>query len=185
MLTSYFAGVGFDPQSVDTLARSFTPREFRKGEHFVQEGRTSTHLGFVESGLFQYYLLVDGEERTTHTISGGKFIASLVSLFKSVPARENIRAVVDSVVWILEKSTLTSLQQEVPGFKDFYIGLLEWEIGCIDDSRLDGLMLNAQQRYHKLLEEEPHLLQQIPLHYLASMLGVTPRHLSRIRKTVR
>jgi hypothetical protein len=36
-----------------------------------------------------------------------------------------------------------------------------------------------------MLRQEPHLLQQIPLQHLASMLGVTPRHLSRIRGNIR
>jgi hypothetical protein len=71
--------------------------------------------------------------------------------------------------------------QDIPALKDFYIGLLEWQIGCIDNSRFDLITLNAEQRYQKLLEEEPELLQRIPLQYLASILGVTPRHLSRIR----
>lgn len=42
-------------------------------------------------------------------------------------------------------------------------------------------MLSAEQRYEKLLKDEPELLQQVPLQYIASMLGITPRHLSRLR----
>ncbi len=77
------------------------------------------------------------------------------------------------------------LVNEVPGFKDFYIGLLESSICGIDSSRHDLIVLTAEQRYAKMLKHEPHLLQQIPLLHLASMLGVTPRHLSRIRGSIR
>ncbi len=41
---------------------------------------------------------------------------------------------------------------------------------------------DAKQRYQKLLEEAPEVIQEIPLQYIASYLGVSQRHLSRIRK---
>jgi CRP-like cAMP-binding protein len=185
MLSSYFSSVGFTQSDIARILEAFHKREFTRGDFFIEEGKTSKHLGFVEKGLFQYYILVDGEERTTYAVYEGNFLASLVSLFKQVPARETIRAVTDSVVWMVEKPVLDRLQHDVPSFKDFYIGLLEWQIGCIDDSRLDAITLNAEQRYRKLLADEPHLLQLMPLQYLASILGVTPRHLSRIRKNIR
>ncbi|MCH5685845.1 hypothetical protein LWM68_17290 [Niabella sp. W65] len=43
---------------------------------------------------------------------------------------------------------------------------------------------NAETRYLKLLAEQPHLIQQIPLKYLASYIGITPQALSRIRKRI-
>ena len=80
---------------------------------------------------------------------------------------------------------MQTLQKEIAGFNDFYIGILEWQICCIDESRLDAIMLSAQERYEKMLAKEPILIREIPLQYLASILGVTPRHLSRIRGKIR
>ena len=77
------------------------------------------------------------------------------------------------------------LLNEIPAFKDFYIGLLEATLCGIDASRYDLIVLTAEQRYEKMLKNEPHLLLQIPLQHLASMLAVTPRHLSRIRSKIR
>jgi CRP-like cAMP-binding protein len=59
--------------------------------------------------------------------------------------------------------------------------MLEREICCIEESRYDLIALTAEERYEKLLTQTPQLLQQIPLYYLAALLGITPRHLSRIR----
>jgi CRP-like cAMP-binding protein len=38
-----------------------------------------------------------------------------------------------------------------------------------------------EQRYQHLLKERPHIIQRIPQHYIASYLGVTSVHLSRIK----
>ncbi len=96
-----------------------------------------------------------------------------------------MRALTASEVCLITRADLMNLVQQIPRFKDFYIRLLEWAISGIDSSRHDLIVLNAEQRYEKMLHQEPHMLQQIPLQHLASMLGVTPRHLSRIRKNIR
>ncbi len=38
-----------------------------------------------------------------------------------------------------------------------------------------------QQRYLNLLKEKPQIIQRIPQHYIASYLGITTVHLSRIK----
>lgn len=184
-LKIYFEKAGFGQKDLDQILGAFLFKSFRRDEYFLEEGRKSQYLGFIEKGLFQYFVLANGEEKTTYVATEHTFLASLLSFLNHTPSREYIRALADGEVWVIDQKNLQSLQESVPGFKDFYIRLLEWQIGCIDKSRLDLLILNAEQRYEKLLYEEPHLLQQIPLQYLASILGVTPRHLSRLRKNIR
>jgi len=184
-LQSFFLAAGFNHADVLKVTGHFTRRAVKKGEYFVEQGQTSKYLGFVESGFFQYFLNMDGLEKTTYSIGANNLVASLVSFLKQTPSRENIRAVTDSFLWIISKRDFQQLQKEVPGFKDFYLGILEWQICCIEESRIDGIMLSAGQRYEKMLYKEPDLVRQIPVQYLASIIGVTPRHLSRIRNNIR
>lgn len=151
----------------------------------VEYGKISKHIGFVDSGMFQYYVLKDGEERTSYISIGNTWFASLLSFLRGTPALENIKALTAGGIYMVSKEDLKKLVHEVPGFKDFYIGLLEASICGIDESRHNLIVLTAEERYEKMLKSEPHLLQQIPLQYLASILGVTPRHLSRIRNNIR
>lgn len=185
MLSAFFQNAGFSGNELDAIVGAFQLKEFGKEEYFAEEGKTSRHLGFIESGMFQYFTLRDGEEKTTYISTENTFIASLLSYLNEEPSREYLRALSKSRVWIIQKKDVTELLSRIPAFKDFYLGLLEWQICCIEKSRFDLIMLSAEQRYEKMLREEPHLLQQIPLQYLASILGVTPRHLSRIRKNNR
>lgn len=183
-LKSFFLSAGFPEVEAKAIAEKFTLKEIKKGDFFIEEGRTSKRLGFIETGFLQYFIYLDGEEKTTYSIGANNFVASLISFLKQVPSRENIRAIMDSSVWVIERSVLKEIQTSIPAFSAFYTGLLEWQICCIDESRLDGIILTAQERYEKMMRKEPALIQQIPLQYLASILGVTPRHLSRIRNKV-
>jgi CRP/FNR family transcriptional regulator, anaerobic regulatory protein len=184
-LKKYFAGIGFAGDDLNKIVDSFSFNTFEKNDFVVEYGKISSHFGFVESGMFQYYVLKDGEEKTHYVSVENTWFASLHSFISGTPALENIKALTNGGIFLLNKSKLRKLVSEVPGFKDFYIGLLEASICGIDSSRHDLIVLTAEERYEKMIKTEPHLLQQIPLQYLASMLGVTPRHLSRIRNIIR
>jgi CRP-like cAMP-binding protein len=185
LLISFFLKAGFSNQQAEEIASGFIYKEYSKGEFFAEEGKTGKYLGFIEKGFFQYFINLDGEEKTTYSIGSNNLIASLVSFLKEVPARENIRAVIASSAWIINKIDFKKLQQSMPAFKDYYIGVLEWQVCCIEESRIDGIMLSAGQRYEKMMYKEPEMIRQIPSQYLASIIGVTPRHLSRIRNSFR
>ena len=184
-LELYFKSVGFPTESFESIIDAFTIEEFKKNDFIVQEGKVSKHIGIVKNGMLHYYTSKDGEEKTHYISITNTWFASLLSFISEAPSLENITALVDTSVYLISKSNLKRLVNEVPGFKEFYIGLLEVSICGIDEDRHDLIVLTAEQRYAKMLQKEPHYLQQIPLQYLASMLGVTPRHLSRIRGTIR
>ena len=184
-LRSYFETNGFSGADLDKVMSAFSLKQYEKNDFFVECGKTSRYLGFIEKGLFQYYVIKDGEERTTYVSIENTFLASVMSFVSETPAQESVRALAGSAVGQIERKTLKILVNEIPKFKDFYIGLLEGAVCGIDSSRHDLIVLSGEQRYEKMLRQEPHLLQHIPLQYLASMLGVTPRHLSRIRNNIR
>lgn len=184
-LKQYFAYIGFSGEDLDKVVNSFTLQSFEKNELVVTEGKTSRYIGLVESGLFQYYILKDGEEITSYVSVPNTWFASVMSFVSEKPSLENIRALTPGSIFTITRTALKKLVSEVPAFKDFYIALLEQSIVGIDESRHDLIVLSADQRYAKLLTKQPHLLQLIPLQHLASMLGITPRHLSRIRSSIR
>lgn len=184
-ITQYFEGHGFAGAELEKIVGCFELKTFKKNDFIVEEGTISRHIGFVESGMFQYYVLVDGEERTTYVSVANTFFASLLSFISQTPALENIRALTEGKIYMISQKKMKRLVEELPAFKNFYIDLLEKSLCGIDETRHDLIVLTAEQRYLKMLEKEPHLLQQIPLQHLASMLGVTPRHLSRIRSKIR
>jgi CRP-like cAMP-binding protein len=182
---TYFDSIGFAGNDLEKILHAFELQTFKKNDFIVEEGKTSRHIGFVETGMFQYYVIKDGEERTSYVSIENTFFASVLSFISETPSLENVKALVDSSISMISKTNLKMLLNEIPAFKDFYIGLLEATICGIDASRYDLIVLTAEERYEKMLTHEPHFLQQIPLQHLASMLGVTPRHLSRIRSKIR
>ena len=43
---------------------------------------------------------------------------------------------------------------------------------------------SPMQRYQNLLNDNPKIVQRVPQHYIASYLGISAVHLSRIKKQI-
>nr|WP_246848961.1 Crp/Fnr family transcriptional regulator [Aquimarina sp. U1-2] len=184
-LEIYFSSVGFSESEVKSITQCFQKRTFDKGEFFVSEGSYTSEIGYLEFGQFQFYSTnQQGDERTNYISLPNTFVASLLSYLTEKPSRENVKAINPSCLWVITKKDILSLQEEIASFKDFYIQLIEYQLCCIDKAKFDLITLTAEQRYKQLMQEEPEILQQVPLQYIASMLGMTPRHLSRLRAKI-
>ncbi|MCW3463902.1 Crp/Fnr family transcriptional regulator [Chitinophaga nivalis] len=169
-----------DLQQLQTLLK---PIKLLKGEHLEQEGKTSRQLCFLTNGILRSYFTNDNGEPITNCIIFEKhWIAALTSFITQQPAQENIQAIVDCELLALDRNTLYTLYEENIRWANMGRVLIEKEFVEMEQRILAFQKLPAKDRYERLLQEQPRLVQQIPLQYLASYLGITPQHLSRLRR---
>ncbi len=162
----------------------FEVLNLKKNDYFVKENKVCLDFCFVESGILQHSILVNDEEKTTYLALRNSVTTSLDSFLNQKSSRKSIKAIADCKLWVIDLETFTNLIENNLAFHQFYYNLIEKQICLIDDYRIDLLTLTPEERYQKLLKTEPKLLQEVPLHYLASFLGISSRHMSRIRKSV-
>lgn len=170
---------------IDAILNSFTYLNLLKNQIFAEEGAICPYFCFVESGILQHSIEVLGEEKTTYLALRNSSTTALNSFKNRVPSRKNIRALCDCDLWVIDYQNFDRLLKNNAAFHKFYYNLIENQIFLIDDYRIDLLTLTPEERYKKLLLNEPKFLQQVPLHYLASFLGISSRHMSRIRKNIK
>lgn len=102
------------------------------------------------------------------------------------PSQINIESVNDSIAYCISKVKLETLFSHSLEMANFGRKIFEREILSVDASTLAyGAPPTAKERYLTLMEENPELLQDVPLKYLASYLYITPQSLSRIRAGLR
>jgi CRP-like cAMP-binding protein len=187
-LNYLFQFIDIKEQSIEELivkARaSFEVLYLKKNEFFVKENEVCQHFCFVESGILQHSIEVLGEEKTTYLALKNSVTSSLSSFLFGKPSRKSIKAIADCSLWIVDLKTFKDLIENNMAFHQFYYNVIEKQICLIDDYRIDLLTLTPEERYKKLLATEPKLLQEVPLHYLSSFLGISSRHMSRIRKSI-
>lgn len=169
---------------LNAILDEFTFLSLKKNSFFTKEGEICNHFCFVENGILQHSIIVSGEEKTSYLALQNSVTSSLNSFLNKVPSRKSIKALSDCNLWIVDLETFQELVKNNKAFQQFYYNLIEKQICLIDDYRIDLLTLTPEERYKKLLANEPNLLQEVPLHYLASFLGISSRHMSRIRKNI-
>jgi CRP-like cAMP-binding protein len=178
-------GNPFLPELIVQSKDAFSLLELKKNEFLVKEGEICPYFCYVESGILQHAIMVLEEEKTTYLALRNTVTSSLNSFLFQKPSRKSIKAIFDCKLWVLDRNTFQELIKNNAAFHQFYYNLIEKQICLIDDYRIDLLTLTPEERYKKLLLTEPKLLQEVPLHYLASFLGISSRHMSRIRKNIK
>ena len=97
----------------------------------------------------------------------------------------NIIALEDCTVQEIDVDQLEQLIQEVPKVQEIRMKIAEKSFIEMSQRSIDLSTQSADYRYQQLLKNQPQILQRVPLSLVASYLGVTQRHLSRLRATVR
>lgn len=186
-IKQYIQGILNDPsleEQLPEILNSFETLILSKHQMLVEAGHICPYFCYIESGILQHSITVLGEEKTTYLGLKNTVTTALNSFKNKAPSRKSIRALSDTQLLVLSQDRFESLLQTSSAFQTFYFNLIENQIFRIDDYRIDLLTLTPEERYHKLLSNEPDLLKEVPLHYLASFLGISSRHMSRIRKNI-
>lgn len=184
MIRDYFEQFHiFSPDELDDFIKLFEPRKLNKGDVFVREGESCKDVAFIVSGIFRsYYTSDDGVDNTYCFRFEGQMLAPYSAFITGGPSVETMQAITDAELLSVKKSKIEEQLDNDPSTIKFLKLHAEYEYLELEKRYLQLQRDSASQRYHKLVQDQPEYIQQIPLQYLASYLGITQRHLSRIRK---
>lgn len=159
---------------------------FSKGELVIETGERNSNFYLLKKGIWRAYYLTDGTENSLWFVGPGEAAFSSWGYVGGEPSLLNIESVNDSIAYCISKATLEELFLHSIEMANFGRKIFECEILAVDNSSLAyGTPPTAKERYLTLMEENPELLQDVPLKYLASYLYITPQSLSRIRAGLR
>jgi len=165
------------------ISKFFIPKKLRKRQFLLNEGEVCRNIGFVNLGcLRQYRIDNKGVEHIIQFAIADWWVSDLHSFLSGEPATDNIDALDDSEVLLLEKSARDELLNDCPKMEKFFRILIEANHVATNQRISDSLSTTAEERYLKFINTYPKLFEQIPQNQIASYLGITPQSLSRIRK---
>lgn len=163
----------------------FKPCVVKKDSILIDKGEYSTSAFFINSGYLRYYTVIEtGEEQTIHLLSPGAFAASFCSFVTKTKSEETLHTITDSELLHINKNDLEKLYNTDVKWQIFGRKLMETLLLEKEKRIVDQLSLSAQARYERLLETNPALIQNVPIQYIASYIGIQPDSLSRIRKQI-
>lgn len=179
-IKSYFGVV--ETSDLDTIVSFFKSSTLKKGDFLLKSGKRCDKLSFVHSGLLRMFVSTDDKEITQWISTKGYFTGDLSSFIFETPSQLSIQALADAEISTISKSDYNLLGQVVPKWHEFEKLFIARCFIMLEQRIFSHLSMTAEERYDAFFEHNKELFNQVPLQYIASLLGMTPETLSRIRK---
>ncbi len=178
-IATYF---GFEDQNLKNLAELFQEESLKKGDVHTRAGQFNSSLSFIKKGYLRVFSIHKGKEITQWISSEGEFITDLSGLMFNQPARWEIQALTDCELFTINTTNYRRVSELIPEWIEMEKMFVAKCFATLEERVFSFLSLSAEERYYQLFNQRKALFNQIPLQYLASMLGMTPETFSRIRK---
>ncbi len=174
----------FDEQEIKAIVDNTQVESFKKGSVILEEGQVCSKCYFVLKGCLRQYQLVDGEEKTTGFFTEGQAAVLYSSYLDRSPSAYYLSCVEDSILTTGTREQELKLHKSHPNLAHLVHTLMPQDYAKAQTHLALLKNYTPEERYSILLKTEPNLLLRVPLHQIASLIGVTPESLSRIRKRI-
>lgn len=186
MIRTYFNSYHlFNEEEINQIEELSVKRSLNKLDFFMKENEICKEVGFIVSGsLRSFYTTPTGEEITYCIHFPQNVITAYSSFITGEASRENIQAITPVELLVFPKNLILELEAQSHHWTKFLKTIAEEQYIALEKRIFQLQKTSAKEKYMDLLTNHPEYIQQIPLQYLASYLGITQRHLSRIRKEI-
>lgn len=171
------------PGKAEQLVEKFKTAQIPRNGYLLKEGAICNESHFIEKGILRSYTYdYDGNDITTEFYSKEMLVSDLLSFFSRTASKENIQALTDCETWYITYEDMQTNFHTYPEYREFGRLNIANQYSTLKRRMLSMLQETAEQRYSDLVNSKPEVIQQVPLKYIASYLGITDTSLSRVRK---
>ncbi len=172
------------------LAQSFielgTSVKVAAQHQMLRMGDVATRLYLIEEGCARLYLIdSQGRETSTQFFFEGEMVSSMESFLTGRPSALYLETVEACAFRVLEGSKLKSRAKENATLQMELQQLMQQRLVHYANLYASAIADTPTQRYVALKYTHQARLDRIPLNLLAAYLGVSPVHLSRIRRKLK
>jgi CRP-like cAMP-binding protein len=163
------------------------PRTIKKGDFFNMQSMVCNDLGLVVKGIFRIYYHdpKTDTDKNLFFFSENQFVVSFRSFISQKACWYYIEAMEDSEIVFISYKDLNNLYEANANWAKFGRLLAELFFSYAQTRTEEFVFFSHEERYLRLLEEHPNIVERIPAYHISSFLGITNPSLSRIRKRIK
>jgi len=177
--------VALSDQDIALMSNFFVPKKLRKRQYLLQEGDVCKSIAFVSKGLLRTYNVDEkGDEHMSVFGWEGWWISDFNSFLTGVPAVFNIDAIEDSELLLLSRENYEAITLAIPIMDRYFRILYQNSIITKERRLMSSVTDTAEEKYLRLSNSNPEIIERIPQNLIASYLGIAPETLSRIKKNI-
>ena len=167
----------------DLLCRCLT-KQFRRYEVLSRPAAVPNEIFFINKGLIRTVVTgSNGTEHSLHFALENQFITDYSSFILKQPSLYTLQTEEETEVVLMPRSAVEW------GYKNLRQGdrlgrLIAEYYFIYQDTRIKNLYARSpKERYDTISEVFPNIHNRVPQHMIASYLGISPVHLSRLKKS--
>lgn len=154
---------------------------FKKGAHITRPGLMNDHVYFMNTGLVRMYYKRDDKDKNVCFFNENNYVCDYQSFITRRPGTIYVQALEETEVVATSYDNLQMLYREVPEANLLGRIIAEQLFIKMHDASAADAQLTLEQRYMQLVDETPWIIQRVPQYMIASLLGITPEALSRVK----
>jgi len=165
------------------LLQFATSKVIAASEIYIPEGKIFKKIFYIKKGLLRiFFVTASGEEKTFFFRWEGHLAAIPECIFDNQPTRQTWQALEDCELMEIDFDIVEKLSENNISFIKTRMGLAE-KMFLEALKRVESFVLDKpEERYQKLIIQNPEIIKRVADKHIASFIGVTPVSLSRIRK---
>jgi len=174
-----------DKQTLKFLFQQVSAIQLKKGDILQRSGDLCNHIYFIIKGVVRGFIIDNDKEVTTWITSENELVSSIRSVLLQIPTQENIEALEDCHLLVMAYSDLLKVYEAFPVFNIVGRKILEYYYAFAEERAFICRLSKATDRYNYFMRNNGHLINRIPLMYIASYLNMSIETVSRIRRQLR
>lgn len=153
----------------------------------LKEGDVSNNVFYLEKGVVRAWYNNDGKDVTFQFFLENTMFSSLESFKKGLPSMVSFETIEPCVLYKIKKPDAEAFLEEAyenPELRTLFMDALFERMFDYMKHFFSFIKDTPQQRYIRLSQQKPEIIKRVPQHYIASYLGITTVHLSRIKSKI-
>ena len=176
---------GMNDEEVELYTSFLSKKSLRKKAHILMPGDICNHVSYINKGCMRRYIIDEHSKEIILNFSLEDYwIGDLESFVFQKPTDFYIQALEDCELLLLSRENFFRASKEIPNFKKFHDDKVQRNHYSVLKRLSSAKSATPEEKYIDLMKKQPQIFQRIPLHYIASYLGIEPESLSRIRKRI-
>lgn len=176
----------FTEQEWKRFAALWKPFEAKRKEQLTIPGQTEKYLYFVVEGVQRVFYFDDRNREATLVFTyAPSFGGVLDSMIHESPSRYYYETLTPSVFLRAPFAEIETLSNEITAIEALIRKGVAQTLAGLLERLVEVQCFSSEDRFKKLLQRSPHILQLVPHKYLASYLGIDPTNFSKLLNKVK
>ena len=167
---------------IEEILNAFHLKRFNKGMLFKEPFTISQEIGFLSRGTVRMFMYKkNGDEVTLRIFQKNQLLVDVFSLENSERTPIGIECLEECEIKVASFEIFKPLLETNLTLNVFVRKQMSKQILEIGEFYFAFITGTGKERYKMILEKNPNFLKKFPIRIIASLIGVTPTQLSRIR----